>query len=280
MPLDTDNLPRFRNPPLDEVAVGVQFALPGFLPTHYGRFHERIKSEFPGVQVLPPLPPQIESFPTPQDPNRLVAFPPFFGFGGMAFPRVLFVSDDATSLVQLQSDRLYFNWRKRGVSEYPHYGRLREQFSKAYAAFEAFVADEGLGVVSPSQCEVFYVNPLPADVTGVQSSLPEKVFRCWNANVGEEWPTPIEDLAFNSRYRLLDEGGQPFGRLIAAMSTVPAPGAVGQLRLELTARGEPRGPGLAGVVAFHDAGHEAIVRCFAAITTPEMHERWGRHDHE
>jgi hypothetical protein len=47
MPLDTDSLPRFRNPPVEEVSVGVQFRLPRFLPTHYGRFHERTKDEFP-----------------------------------------------------------------------------------------------------------------------------------------------------------------------------------------------------------------------------------------
>jgi uncharacterized protein (TIGR04255 family) len=265
---------------VDEVAVGVQFVLPGFLPTHYGRFHERIKSEFPVVQMLPPLPPQVETFSVPQGPNELVNLQTLLGaWGGVSLPRVLFVSKDDSSLIQLQHDRLYVNWRKRGQSAYPHYDLLREQFSRIYIAFEAFIADEGLGVASPFQCDVFYVNPLPPVATGVQLSFPERVFRCWNVDIGKEWPTQTEDVAFNARYRLLDEAGQPFGRLVATMSSGAADG-IEQMRFELTARGAPRALGLAGILAFHDVGHEAIVRCFAAITTPEMHKRWGRYDHE
>jgi hypothetical protein len=75
MSLDTDRLPRFRNPPVDEVAVGVQFTLQGFLPTHYGRFHERIKGDYPGVQFLPPQPPQVEVV-----PGSPAFSPPFLGF--------------------------------------------------------------------------------------------------------------------------------------------------------------------------------------------------------
>jgi uncharacterized protein (TIGR04255 family) len=277
---DPDTLPRFRNPPVGEVAVGVQFTLPGFLPTHYGRFHERIRDEFPGVQVLPPVPQQVESFVAPTGLNQPAILPPFFGFAMPLLPRVLFISGDGSSLIQLQSDRLYFNWRKPALGEYPHYDRFRDKFSKAYSAFAAFVADEGMGAVAPSQCDVFYVNPLPQGVTGVAPSSPERVFRCWNVSIGEEWPTALEDLSFNSRYKLVDEAGQPFGRLIVTMSTVVGSDGIEQLRLELTARGAPRGPGLAGVLAFHDVGHDAIVRCFSAITTPEMHERWGRYEHE
>lgn len=280
MALDIDMLPRFRNPPVDEVAVGVQFALPGFLPTHYGRFHERIKGDFPGVQALLPLPPQVETFRSTSDPNQSVIFPPFFGFGAASLPRVLFVSADDSSLVQLQGDRLYINWRNRAPNSYPHYAHLKQIFSEVYATFEAFVADEGLPPILPSQCDVLYVNPLPPSVTGVLPSFPEKVFRSWNAAIGEEWSVPLEDLSFNARYQLLDEGGKPFGRLTAAMTTITGPDGIDQLRLELIARGAPRGSALADVLAFHDIGHEAIVRCFAAMTTPEMHIRWGRYRDE
>ena len=46
---------------------------------------------------------------------------------------------------------------------------------------------------------------------------------------------------------------------------------------QIIARGQPRGPAYAGVAAFHDHAHKAIVRCFAAITTPEMHKLWERY---
>lgn len=277
---DTDSLPRFHNPPIDEVAVGAQFSLPGFLPTHYGGFHEYVRAEYPRVQVLPALPPMAETFSIPQGTDPSARYPALVSFGMPPLPRVLFISDDDSSLIQLQSDRLYFNWRRRAQNSYPHYEHFRVRFARAFAALEVFAADQHIGPVVPTQCDVLYVNPLPQGVTGAAPSSPEAVFRCWDANIGEEWRTPLEDLSFNARYRLLDAAGQPYGRLTVTMSTGVAQSGTEQMRLELAARGAPRGPGLDGVLAFHDDGHEAIVRCFAAITTREMHDRWGRYGHE
>lgn len=47
--------------------------------------------------------------------------------------------------------------------------------------------------------------------------------------------------------------------------------------LTLTARGEPPSPDAAGLLAFHDLGHEWIVRGFTDLTTERMHEEWGRY---
>jgi uncharacterized protein (TIGR04255 family) len=224
------------------------------------------------VQVLPPLPPELDFFPTPSQPQPI--FPPlFFGIGT---PRVLFVSSDDASLVQLQSDRLYFNWRRRSASTYPHYASVRDGFAKAYAAFEAVIADDDQGMVEPIQSDVFYTNPLPLSEIGVGASSPEKVFTSWNIGAGDEWQNPLEDLSFNARYRLIDEAGQISGRLVATMSTISAD----QMQFVLTARGIPKAPNLDGAIASLDIGHVAIVRCFTAMTTKEMHERWGRYDHE
>jgi uncharacterized protein (TIGR04255 family) len=271
----SDQQPKFKSPPVEEVAVGVQFSAPGFLPTHYGAFHESLKREFPRVEVLPPLP-DIREMPSPpaEGPSLQVQTIPF---GAQWWPRVLFVSEDDCTLVQLQSDRLYFNWRKRQAQPYEHYEFLRAGFSKAYEAFKVFAAQRGFGPVIPVQCEIDYVNPLPPEVTGVEPSSPEKVFRVWSSSVGEEWREPIEDLSYIARYPLYDDAGTQIGRLTATMSTVFGPSNEKQMRLELVARGTPRGQELSDILAFHDIGHDAIVRCFAAITTPAMHIRWGRY---
>jgi uncharacterized protein (TIGR04255 family) len=167
----------------------------------------RPDADYPGVQFLPPLPPQVEVV-----PGSPAFSPPFLGFPPL--PRVLFVSGDDASLVQLQRDRLYFNWRTRRLSEYPHYASFRDAFSRIYTAFEGFLADEGIGSIQPFQCDILYVNSLSVETTGTKPSSPEKVFRCWNTALGEEWQTPLEDISFNSRYRLVDENDQPFGRLL------------------------------------------------------------------
>jgi hypothetical protein len=190
------------------------------------------------------------------------------------------VSADDESLIQLQTDRLYFNWRKRTQNAYPHYARFREEFSRIYAFFENFASGEGLGSVTPTQCDILYVNPIAPGSYNADLSAPERVFRCWSAMTGERWQIPLEDLSFNARYQLLNETGHPFGRLTASMSSGVGVDSVQHMRLELAARGHPLGSGLDGVRAFHDAGHEAIVRCFVSITTEEMHAHWGIYDHE
>jgi len=57
-------LPRFRQPPVSEVAVGVQFQTPTLTPVHLGLYYERIKSRFPVASVQPPIAPTFETFDT------------------------------------------------------------------------------------------------------------------------------------------------------------------------------------------------------------------------
>lgn len=269
---DQAPLPRFRKPPVSEVAVGVQF--PAVLnPVHLWLYHERVKAHFPKLQVQAPIAPSFETF---------GAVPVMtFGIHVQTGPqlRLWFLSEDESSLIQLQSDRLLFNWRAGLKSNpYPHFEAVYSEFTRAFEQLEALAAEQHIRAIDVNQCEVHYVNPLPIENTATPLSAPEKVFRFVGNSLGSEWKEPLEDLAFTLRYRLKDQSGQAFGRLTVAVSSsglVPnvAPG----LQLELTARGAPRGSGREGVVAFHDQGHQAIVRCFAAITTTEMHNLWERY---
>ena len=69
-------LPRFRKPPVSEVAIGAQFQAPMLTPVHLGLYYSRVKARFPTVTVQPPLAPVFEmfgatpavSFPFPQPP--------------------------------------------------------------------------------------------------------------------------------------------------------------------------------------------------------------------
>ena len=264
-------LPRFRKPPVSEVAVGVQF--PGALnPVHLGLYYQRVKGDFPKVQVQPAIPPTFETFGT----APIVAF----GIPTITLqPRMWFISDDEDSLIQLQSDRLIFNWRG-GLreSEYPHFEKVYTGFGRALDELETLAEGEGIADVLVNQCEVSYVNPLPTAKTGVSLSEPEKLFRVWSGSLGAEWKEPQEDLSFTVRYRLNDQEGKQFGRLSATvMSSSAAPNIAPGFQLEMTARGVPLGIGRKGIAVFHDQAHKAIVRTFAAITTPEMHKLWERY---
>ena len=48
------------------------------------------------------------------------------------------------------------------------------------------------------------------------------------------------------------------------------------LVLSITARGVPEKHSVHDVLAFIDKGREMIVRGFTSVTTPELHECWGR----
>lgn len=276
---DAPPLPRFRKPPVSEVAVGVQFQAPMLNPVHLGLYYQRVKTRFPNVGVQPPVPPAFETFGV--KPTMTFPFPfPVPVLGGVVpfQPRMWFSSTDGASLIQLQSGRLIFNWRG-GIHQnaYPHFEAVRAEFTKAFDELEALARGEGLGEVTVNQCEMVYVNPLPTAVTGVSLSEPQKIFRLWSDDRGEEWYETPEDISFTVRYRFNDKDNNPFGRLIVALSSGLAGDGSPTFNLELTARGQPIGGGREGVSAFHDHAHEAIVRCFAAITTTEMHRRWERY---
>src|ERR1700730_11084126 len=86
----------------------------------------------------------------------------------MSQPRMWFVSEDDASLMQLQSGRLFFNWRG-GLQQnaYPHFQAVQTEFVGALDGLDALARSEGLGGIGANQCELVYVNPLPASVTGV-----------------------------------------------------------------------------------------------------------------
>ena len=168
------SLPRFRQPPVSEVAIGVQFQTPVLNPVHFGLYYQRIKERFPNVAVQPPLQPMFETFESA--PMMMIPIPfNFMGASG-ASPRMWFSSQDGSSLVQLQTGRLNFNWR--GSSEqnaYPHFNAVQTEFMSVLDDLHTLLENEGLPEISVNQCELIYVNPLPCSVTGFFIRTPKNI---------------------------------------------------------------------------------------------------------
>ena len=175
-------------------------------PVQLGLFYQSVKARFPTVAVQPPLQPYFETFGS--GPMQQI---PFQVLGGAASfqPRMWFVSADEASLIQLQSGRLFFNWRGGSQQNaYPHFNAVQSEFMKAFDELEALSRNERLGEVIINQCKLAYVNPLPISVTGVPLSEPQRIFRIWSGASGEEWRELPEDLSFNVRYRFNDKDGR------------------------------------------------------------------------
>ena len=98
-------------------------------------------------------------------------------------PRVWFLTDDESEVVQLQPDRFIRNWRRvKPDLQYPRYEPLRASFIGDFQEFSSFLASEGLTIPGPSLCEVSYTNHIAADVGNVFREHNEvaKVFK-WGA---------------------------------------------------------------------------------------------------
>jgi uncharacterized protein (TIGR04255 family) len=283
---DPSGLPVFAKPPVNEVAIGVQFNALPLSFVHLGRFFEVARSAYPTHQTAAPLPPNVERFDAIGPlAHQEFGFQfsvgnsfPFMSGGDIGIPRVWFLSKDETRVLQLQPDRLLVNWRARPhAPDYPRYGTVEGMFRDAYIKLRNFAVAEGLGELFVNQCEVSYFNRIDPPAEGGLSH-PDRVFRLWSDlwSADGGLPGQPEVAAFTARRRLVTGDGEPLGRLHIRAGSALTPETERVFMLELTVRGNPTGPGLDGAQSFHNLSHEAIVRTFAAITTEEMHVKWGK----
>lgn len=262
----------FRDPPVVEVALSIQFesAITGAART-LGEFWPLVRGEFPNLEEQPAMPPQREEF------QVVVGRPPVEVMVQPPAPRYWFISADDTRLIQVQPDRLIYNWRKRGEGQqYPRYRQLRPDFERYLRVLLDLLSPEERGVARPDWCEVTYVNHiLPGEGEETRPPLHEVL-----TTIQEPPPLApgleLEEVQLVQRYLLTrEESTAPSGRL--HLTAVPAIRNVDQVPiyvLTLVARGQAGGS-VEGALAFVDEGRELIVKTFRDTTTESMHRRWG-----
>ena len=272
----TQPLPEFDSPPVTEVVLGVQFEKLALLQVpQLGYVCHAFGERFPQTEEQPPLDPAFEQFgPKPGGrPNvrlELSSVPPR--------PRVWLLKESGSELLQVQQDRFVRNWRKREDSaEYPRYRALRELFRQDFEMFSELVKEERCGEVEPNQCEVTYVNIIPAGEGWQDHGDLGKVLTVFAAQYSDDRLEKPEEASVDLQYVLKNDEDNPVGRLHVSVNPVfQVSDNRAALRLTLTVRGRPEGDGIEGIIRFLDRGHEAIVRGFASITTTEMHTIWRR----
>lgn len=264
------DLPDFTDPPLIEVVMGVQFPEPhAYSQIYAGEIWNLFRDQFPQVQELPAIMPQFETF--GRDKPGTVNFELVDGPGANRF---WFITEGGDQLVQFQSDRLLHNWRKReGLGNvYPRYESMVVRFRQELEALNSFFAEHFDTPLAINQAEITYINYIVADET---SAGPMRVGD-WLNVIGFDHEEPTD---FNTGYRreVRNEHGKPIGRLIAEIKSGRRQREKDRLiALNLTVRGAPMGPSIAQSIDFLTLGREMVVKEFAAITTPQAHEIWGR----
>jgi len=158
-------------PPVIELVIGAQFDGPVFSSEYLYNFYQKIKSDFPKIQENPPLPAIIEGLTEPNQ-NRLLQ-----GFHTRRF----FINESDDRLIQLQGDKILFNWRKTSVSnEYPKFSTVLVEFQKIFKSITESNEDVQKKV---NQLEVTFVDHVFLDEFGLDSYEINEIFQSISFNM-------------------------------------------------------------------------------------------------
>ena len=266
----------YDNPPLVEVSIGIQFTDLPIRTADVGDFRRLFAEQLDltDYEEHQPLEPRIEIFePTPrQFPSiRVETLPPL--------ARQWFASKDGTKLVQLQRDRLIYNWRKTPSDEYPRYPVVEDGFKNSYRCFEAVIRNvlpETQQQIEITQCELAYFNHIESNNVWGKHSEVDKVIQSLDHSALHQHS--IEDVRYGFRKRLVSDKGDSIGRVnVNVTPAFRSTDSMPLITIDLTARGKPETPNIADAFSFFDSCHSEIVTLFTDMTTNSMHTVWGKH---
>jgi uncharacterized protein (TIGR04255 family) len=264
-------LPKFDNPPVIEMVIGVEFAdLGGWGIPHFGLYWGQIQDKYPHCLVKESAPSRIEIFGGQGTQEIRLNFPIL----GPPPMRCWYSNDEQTWLLQIQQDRFIQNWRKTGSDEkYSYYSKVRSRFEKEFQRFQEFLKKQKLGALQVRQCEVTYVNHIElGKEPGVPSELAE-IFPCLSAGrPGNFLPAP-EGIGLNTSYVIPENRGRLY---IAVQKVFRHSDAKEILQMTVSAKVIPASHDQTAVLNALDLGHEWAVRGFTDFTSDEMHKFWER----
>jgi len=256
---DFKGLPNYGNPPVIEVVIGSFFKkLDAMKLPHSGIFWQKIRKDFPKCTHAPSL------------------YISALEGGELPLPRVWFINEDETYLIQYQSDCFIFNWRMTPKAEaYPRYSVVKGMFEQYHTIFSEFVQENNLGKLDYQQCELTYINHIlkgsgwntPADIGKIMRDVR------WVQKKDRFLKDP-QTVRWETVFPLPED----FGRLLISLKygkrhTDNCP----LFLLEISAKGLGGDRTPERISAWFDLAHEWIIRSFADVTNDEIQEKlWLR----
>ena len=274
-------LPEWKRPPLDEVAIAIQFREIGdFQSVHFGELFEEYKRHgFGCTEDQHPIDPKYETFgKTVGDSIQLR-----FHQGPPPLRRVWFMNDDDHELVQVQQDRFIYNWRKiEGSGEYRRFDNLYPKFEQNLAIFREFLKERQLGDLEIDQCELSYFNVIEIQEGESFCKAFDRVFKEWSENddainIADVVVHP-EMSRFRKSYRINSAtDSSPVARVHVNADPAQHENTKQQVvKLQIVFRGPPFGQSDQDLFKLFAIGRESIVRIFDSIISEECHKAWGR----
>lgn len=266
-------LPQFDRPPVVETVISVQFRpLVAFSTPLAGWYWKQfLGAEWESCVSAPPLADQFENF----EDETIWAKPGLqIQLSSRPGPeRLQITSESDDRMIQVQSTRFVYNWRKR-EDRYPSYRKLRPEFDAELLRFREFAHKAGLGGLDLNQWEMTYVNHIekgtlwqsPADWATVLPGYYAPLQGVKGSHVESfagEWHLEIEPQR---------------GRLHIALQHGHAglPSGEELMVLQLTARGPIDEKAGLDMDCGLELAHETIVRSFTAMTHAQAHRHWRR----
>jgi uncharacterized protein (TIGR04255 family) len=250
---------KFSNPPLTEVVLGVIFNAPEFSSVHFGLYWEKIRERFP-------------TLPTDR--------PSSGGEGlGLSFSflpplrRVWFESEDKRTLVQLQSDRFYYNWRKQDNSDhYPKFEQLYPKFIQEWNDFNEWWRKDVGEPPFLLQYELTYSNQIDQEFGWKNPAEHQNLFTF----TGRDWRgflPPPESHIFSLQFALPDNAGSLIvngNQAISSLNDEPV------MILELTARSSDASG--FELESWFTLAHDYLVSSFIDLTQIPIQKKWGLYE--
>lgn len=266
-------LPRFAKPPVIEVAISVQFKeLNKVSAPHLGLlWAELYRGRYPRATQQPPLANVQEGFSSAPERATVEVLP------NIPVPRLWFLNQLGTELIQVQPDRFVLNWRKLDTEEaYPSYERIKKRFQEEVSAFASWLQSHELGEIKVDQSELTYVNHIIEGEGWSAGDHIGGIVTLWGGRTHDDYMPDPEDVRFATQY-VMSEKAQPVGRLHVRAETARRVSDDRRVvKLSLIGRGPPLGDGMDDALTIMDQAHEWIVRSFASITSTEMQKKWER----
>jgi uncharacterized protein (TIGR04255 family) len=263
------DLPDYENPPVNEVVIGIQFEQTAITGAHIGMFWAQMRDEFPKAFEQPPLDRRIENFEPQRFSPQIVEFSQVWRGS-----RHWLTSVDDVHLIQIQNDRLVYNWRRRSDNAvYPHFEELQEKFWQIVEKWSAFLENEKEHL-NLTQWELSYINHILTP--DGQPTLGE-ILSFWGEKLNEAMGGAVDAGRIEAQ-KILRDGDTPWARFFINVTTAVRADQTPLVIFELTVRGSPgNGEGVWDITRNRIfQARRRIVSAFDTLTTEGMHALWGR----
>ena len=241
-------LPKYDNPPVDEVVFGVTFEpLHQFKTPYIGLFWEKIRKEFPQCEQAPVL----GNFDEVIDPDI-----------GLPTPRIWLINRGGDHLVQIQKNKLLFNWRRRN-EQYPSFTPVHEGFIAKFDSFKEFISDHGLGDVKIKGYDLTYINIILQGEAWESLDSIGQLFPDLSWRHKSRFLSGMDDIVWRLVFPLPEDKGNI---LLLLQKGYRKSDNLPLLRFEITTNGFNNDPSPQGMNEWFQLAHEWIVRSFEDVT--------------